>query len=181
MNQNDLRVIKTEESIQAALFELLHEKPLAKITVTELSRVARINKGTFYRHYLDVFDLYDKTVQRVLDETVEEARFFNYFFDSPRRFLTELDRVLMSNLQRMRLLQQGKGEGNLREELMNRLRERIYQTGHIEACVQNDIRLDAVFGALLSFMPKYYITHREEAIEVSISLIDLFFGDVRTD
>ena len=38
MNERDIRVIKTKESIEKALFELLTVKPLDKVTVVELAR-----------------------------------------------------------------------------------------------------------------------------------------------
>ena len=38
---------------------LLRNKPYSKITVTELCRLADINRGTFYIHYFDVDDVLD--------------------------------------------------------------------------------------------------------------------------
>ena len=40
MNDHDLRVVKTRESIEKAFFELLRSKPLEKVTVVELARAA---------------------------------------------------------------------------------------------------------------------------------------------
>ena len=40
MNERDMRVIKTRESIEKAFFDLLRAKPLEKVTVVELSRDA---------------------------------------------------------------------------------------------------------------------------------------------
>lgn len=40
MNERDMRVIKTKESIEKALFELLAVKPLDKVTVVELAPAA---------------------------------------------------------------------------------------------------------------------------------------------
>ncbi len=53
----DLRVQKTERLIRAAFIELRKTKPLEKITIKELTEVARINKGTFYHHYQDIYAL----------------------------------------------------------------------------------------------------------------------------
>ena len=41
---------------------LLLIKPYSKITVTELCRLADINRGTFYIHYFDVDDVLDDIV-----------------------------------------------------------------------------------------------------------------------
>lgn len=43
--------LKTQDGFSAALFELLHQKPLEKITVTELCRTAGFERMTFYRHF----------------------------------------------------------------------------------------------------------------------------------
>lgn len=51
----DLRVIKTIESIKKAFDELICEKGYEKITVKELCDRARINKKTFY-HYYETLD-----------------------------------------------------------------------------------------------------------------------------
>ena len=47
---------------------MLMKKPLDKITVTELCRMAEINRATFYSHYNDCYDLY----QSIEDEFLEE-------------------------------------------------------------------------------------------------------------
>ena len=56
----DRRVQKSKDAIQSSFFELLTEKNLNKITVAEICRRANIGRGTFYLHYIDVYDLYDK-------------------------------------------------------------------------------------------------------------------------
>lgn len=53
----DLRVQRTITSIYDAFKQLICEKDYSKITVTELSRLARINKKTFYRYYPALDDL----------------------------------------------------------------------------------------------------------------------------
>lgn len=51
---------KTKQEIKEALIQLLHEKPLEDISVSLLSQTAKINRGTFYLHYLDKYDLMDQ-------------------------------------------------------------------------------------------------------------------------
>ena len=48
----DLRIRKTKRALYQALEDLLKKKSLNQITVTELSALAEINKGTFYLHGL---------------------------------------------------------------------------------------------------------------------------------
>ncbi len=58
--KTDLRVRYTRKVIQEAFQKLLTEKPLARITVKEVCDLAGINRGTFYKHYLDCYDLMEK-------------------------------------------------------------------------------------------------------------------------
>lgn len=56
----DRRVRKTKKLLENALAELLSEKPLKSITVREIAERADINRGTFYLHYKDVYDMAEK-------------------------------------------------------------------------------------------------------------------------
>lgn len=64
--KTDLRVRYTQTVIQEAFRKLLGEKPLAKITVKEVCDLAQINRGTFYKHYLDCYDLMDKLQEEAI-------------------------------------------------------------------------------------------------------------------
>ncbi len=59
INAEDRRTKYTRSAIREALMGLLRIKPYSKITVTELCRLADINRGTFYIHYFDVDDVLD--------------------------------------------------------------------------------------------------------------------------
>ena len=49
--------LRSKKLIIDALVELLDEKPLEKITVTDIVKKADINRGTFYAHYENVSDV----------------------------------------------------------------------------------------------------------------------------
>ncbi len=57
------RVQETKRKLQAALLELLQEKSIEHITVMEIAERAQMNRTSFYRYYLDVYDLYDSIVE----------------------------------------------------------------------------------------------------------------------
>ncbi|MFJ2043427.1 MULTISPECIES: TetR/AcrR family transcriptional regulator [Paenibacillus] len=62
----DLRVIRTKESIRQALVELINEKGFKAITVKDITTKANINRGTFYAHYQDKFDLMTKCEEEIM-------------------------------------------------------------------------------------------------------------------
>ena len=53
----DRRVRKTKRQLRLALMKLMAEKSVKDISVRELAAIADINRGTFYIHYKDVYDL----------------------------------------------------------------------------------------------------------------------------
>ena len=55
----DRRVKYTKKIIKDTFIELVTEKDIKKITVSEICTKADINRATFYRYYLDVYDLLD--------------------------------------------------------------------------------------------------------------------------
>ncbi|MCR5485659.1 MAG: TetR family transcriptional regulator C-terminal domain-containing protein [Clostridiales bacterium] len=55
--KTDRRVLYTKMFLKESLLELMKEKPVDKITPTELCRKANINRNTFYTHYYTVRDV----------------------------------------------------------------------------------------------------------------------------
>jgi AcrR family transcriptional regulator len=47
--------------------DLLAEKGFEKITINDIAERADINRGTFYLHYVDKFDLLDKCIERYVE------------------------------------------------------------------------------------------------------------------
>ena len=72
MAKEDLRVVKTLESIDQALLTCLKSKPFTKISVGALCEEARINRTTFYKHYRDKYDLLDDYISRIMTEFRKE-------------------------------------------------------------------------------------------------------------
>ena len=72
--ERDLRVERTKESIKNSFLELMKEKEFEKITVKDITTRARINRGTFYIHYLDKYDLMKQMQEKVIEEMTQAVR-----------------------------------------------------------------------------------------------------------
>jgi AcrR family transcriptional regulator len=70
-NYVDRRVKKTKKQLKTALMSLLKEKSINKITVSELTQMVDINRGTFYLHYKDIYDMLEKIEKETLDNINE--------------------------------------------------------------------------------------------------------------
>lgn len=66
-DKQDLRVKKTKRAILQALLELVKEDSFSRISIRDLCERAEINRGTFYLHYQDKFDLLERTEDELLE------------------------------------------------------------------------------------------------------------------
>ncbi|MFC5604105.1 TetR/AcrR family transcriptional regulator [Sporosarcina koreensis] len=73
-NYKDLRVIRTKGLIRDALVQLIEEKGFEAITVKDITTTANINRGTFYAHYQDKFDLMTKCQEEIMQEIYRIVR-----------------------------------------------------------------------------------------------------------
>ncbi|KKI89532.1 transcriptional regulator [Bacillus sp. SA1-12] len=65
MSRTDLRIVKTKEALHHALLELLNGKALEEISISEICRKAKINRGTFYLHYSQIEDLFEEYFKEI--------------------------------------------------------------------------------------------------------------------
>ena len=65
---DDRRVRKTKKALRQGLVKLLTQKSLKDISVRELTDEADLHRGTFYVHYRDIYELYEKMWQEALQE-----------------------------------------------------------------------------------------------------------------
>ena len=73
----DRRVRKTKRQLRLALMKLMAEKSVKDISVRELAAIADINRGTFYIHYKDVYDLLSSLEDELADGLVVVCRRHN--------------------------------------------------------------------------------------------------------
>lgn len=59
-NPEDARVRRTRDLLEQAVFALTVEKGFTSVTVSDITQRARVNRSTFYRHYLDKHELLER-------------------------------------------------------------------------------------------------------------------------
>lgn len=66
--QQHQKFLQTEGKIKDAIVQLIREKGLVNITVSDIVSQAKINRTTFYRHYLDKHDLIEQYRNTILND-----------------------------------------------------------------------------------------------------------------
>ncbi len=67
MKKTDLRVKRTNKMIIEAFIRLVEEKGFEQVTVQDIAEEAMINRATFYAHYKDKQDLYERIFDLAID------------------------------------------------------------------------------------------------------------------
>lgn len=98
----DRRTKYTKKIISDTFLELLKEKDINKITVSELCQKADINRATFYRYYLDVYDLLEKIEQDFILELVNATDSIE--IDSVYTFTYVILQVFLHNKELVKLI-----------------------------------------------------------------------------
>lgn len=125
----DRRVRKTRATLRLCLGRLLKEKKIQEISVKEISEMADINRGTFYLHYRDVYDLlshiesdlfqqYNEILDRHKPAEIKE---------SPKMLFTDLLRFIRENADLVQILMGPNGD----IRFLNQLRE-VFRTKIME-------------------------------------------------
>ena len=78
------RVRMTKKLIKDAYLELLESNPSEKISVTDVCKVADVNRSTFYLHYETIGDLLAESSQYIIDQFVRAMP------DDTEEFMTKL-------------------------------------------------------------------------------------------
>ena len=71
MRDTDRRVIYTKKLLRDSLMKLMAEKPVGRISVTELCKGAGVNRGTFYSHYRQPEDVLKNIEDDLFDDILE--------------------------------------------------------------------------------------------------------------
>lgn len=96
---NNKRKKDTIEKIEKTLLNLLKEKDLKEITVTDICTHSKINRSTFYSNFIDIFSLADEISQKIESQIIESLskeknskdpvlNLFNHIYNNKELYIT---------------------------------------------------------------------------------------------
>ena len=100
----DRRVKYTKQVIKDAFLGLLQEKDITKVTVMELCKVADINRATFYRYYVDIFDLLEQLETEFILELKHSYQNFDYTHNKLYDYVLALLQKCIENKEFVKVL-----------------------------------------------------------------------------
>lgn len=145
--KTDGRVRYTKSVIKESLLRLLTEKPIQKITVTEICELAQINRATFYTHYRDAFDL----LEQIEDELFAEVSTTVITEDrDPDGLTEEILRVIERNIELCRVLFSENGDKMFLRRVIDSVRERTIADWHKQYPHATSQQLDLLYTFITS-------------------------------
>lgn len=148
----DRRVRKTRRQLRECLITLLKEKKVQDITVRELTDMADLNRGTFYLHYKDVFDLLEKT-ESELQEDFNQLVCKHDAVDLKQRpsvIFNEIYSLVYDNADLIEILLGENGDLNFVNRLKQLIREKCLKDWMEVFRSGNAAAFDAFFSFIVS-------------------------------
>ena len=148
----DRRVRKTRRQLRECLITLLKEKKVQDITVRQLTDMADLNRGTFYLHYKDVFDLLEKT-EAELQEDFNQLVCKHDAVDLKQRpsvIFNEIYSLVYDNADLIEILLGENGDLNFVNRLKQRIREKCLKDWMEVFRSGNAAAFDAFFSFIVS-------------------------------
>lgn len=108
MRDTDRRVIYTKKLLRDSLMTLMEEKPISRISVTELCKGAGVNRGTFYSHYHEPEDV----LRNIEEELVNSVRDILDNLNDISEIYHAITHALYRNKEACRLLISPNGDPN---------------------------------------------------------------------
>ncbi|WP_156009443.1 TetR/AcrR family transcriptional regulator [Streptococcus ruminantium] len=168
------RQTQSKEKIHQALLSLLDDRSFDKISVADICRLAQVNRGTFYLHYLDKFDLIDQVIKQVTDHL------YDILLNTPNDVDRPIQEVLeyISQNQDLILTLSQSAAIDLSQELHDFMMELMQRTSTTDE--QQDIyRLISISGSVSAIIKHWLIMGCQESTTEMASKIlklHLIFG-----
>jgi len=143
---NDKRALRTKKLIRNALSELIEEKGFNDITITDLTSRAEINRGTFYLHYTDKYDLLEKVENEVMEEIRQKTQCFDSInllevdtINEPIPFIVELFQYFKDNAKFMKAILGPKGDPLFHHKVKKFIENNLFEKAPIKTQKKEDI------------------------------------------
>lgn len=135
--KTDRRIRRTRSLLRQGLMKLMSEKDINEISVTELTELVDLNRGTFYLHYDDIYDMLQKIeeelfteFQQIMNKNFNEEKDSAPDSPSPLGVLQDIFAFLEANRETARVLMGPHGDLNF----VNRLTDLV--TVHMQNALE---------------------------------------------
>lgn len=150
--------VKTRKLIRKTFAEMLSEKrELSKISVSELTKRANINRGTFYTHYDDIYGVAEDYENELIDEFFDNDTLLSA--DNFPKFLDALFEYIKENENEYRLLCRSDDFISVMKRLILLAENKLLELCHSDKRLKNKAHLSLEINVFIEGILIQYIKY----------------------
>ena len=126
--KTDRRIRKTKQQLQEGFIHLRKSKSIKDITVKELCELTDLNRGTFYLHYRDIYDLSEQMENEIILKFEEALNSYSVDGEtSPQTIMCKAFEIIKENADFCTCLLSNTGEMTFFNKLKTIIRDGCFQ------------------------------------------------------
>lgn len=127
-----MKTSNAEKKLIKAYFDMLESVHYSKITVTDIIRNAQVSRTTFYRYYVDIFDMHEKISDKLAEAIIKECAGVIGGASAEENYFDEILKIFNTQEKYIVLLSGENGSRYFFESMVKMAHEFIFVTlGHL--------------------------------------------------
>ena len=141
-------VRKSKEAIKNAFIQLIINQDIRKITVKDILTLADVSRGTFYAHFLDIYDVQEQVENDLMDHCIQVIgeNSIDNIIDDPYPQVLRCIQFLVEHAETIRSLSQGNQNGAFITKYKVILKEGLFRSSH---SITNNVTLSVVDACIV--------------------------------
>ena len=168
--KTDRRVVKTKKAIKNAFAQLLTEKDINDITISDIAEYADINRKTFYNYYAGVFSVVDEIENDIVERfsaLLSEVDVGNNM-KNPYVVFEKLSAIINTDIDFFGILLSMNGNVSLVTKIVEMIKEKAREALRASTGLDDsrlDIVLDFTISGMISVYQQWFNSDRRQSIE----------------
>ena len=178
--KTDRRIVRTKKAIKNAFAELLTEKDINDITVSDIAEYADVNRKTFYNYYAGVFEVVDEIENDIIkrfDKMLAEAD-IETNIKNPYTVFEKLTALINTDMDFFGFLLSMNGNVSLVTKIVDMLKEKSISVMESRTSIEKwqlETVLDYAISGMFSVYQQWFNSDRRQSIEEISALIGAMF------
>lgn len=182
--KEDRRIKRTKKMLRQALAQLMSEKDFKDITVKDITECADLNRGTFYLHYCDTYDLLEKVENELIQnlETMMENYHPTEKNQSAFVIIEQVFDYITENIEICKIMFLSNSNFNYLEKLTNIITVKGFELRK-ELCSdfdkeKNDYLFCFLASGIIGLIKKWFIDDMKTPKKEMVKIIDNIISNV---
>ncbi|WP_150539569.1 TetR/AcrR family transcriptional regulator [Actinobacillus vicugnae] len=170
MKREDPRIVRTRETIYYAFIQTLEEKNYDEITVQDILDKAKINRSTFYKHYLNKDMLAASIIEQVHQDILQPL--LDQRFSTPNLEFAEQAAIVMNQYRTLiQLLWKIENRRiSLKRNMQEAMEQKYIEVHQHQSKIEHaDIAFQSKLFAIISMGLLEQVIMRDTPLDVSIT------------